>query len=720
MIPRFLTLALTLALALIGLAILGRTPAWAQQWPVNGDFSQGGQPPAGWFLDPEAARKGSIRITGPDAAGRRVLELAPNAANTPSEKPLGLGQLLPAGPFRGREVTVAAALGATGGAHAVLGLAVLRKGGGGETVLLRDDGAAEPAARQDRLSVPDDAAIEGLVLFLTAEGTGGTARFAAVSVTAAAAASVTPAAPAQAATVLPAAVRIDTTRVRRRIPRTLFGTNIEVIRDANGLWDANAQRLEPRIVQLAREMGVSLVRFPGGVWSDAYDWRNGIGPQADRKTTLTHPGADERYRHVFGTDEALTFARNIGAGLLITVNAATGTPAMAADWVRYVNGNNRSGGSGPARVQYWEIGNELYMAGDMSGGHMTPESYAERVLAFAAAMRAADPTITIGAIGLRNYGRYRFAERDDWNEVVLRRAGAAIDMLMVHNAYSPLVGEQKGLDPAQVYAALWAAPTLIAANLRDTWKDVERLQPDRAARMSLGITEWGPLYAATPGSPWVDHVKTLGSAIYVAAALKAFAEDPHVTVANFFKLNEASFMGWIGRSGSAWIPTAPYRAFQMVATRMEPDLLASSVEVASYDSRAIGFVDRVRGVPYLDVLATRSEDGRILTVLLISKHPSAAIDATLALDGSAGADSLRSETLTGPAVDANTGTQLPAVPGLRWAPQQRFGTAGRIDRGSLEEVRLDSQALAPPGATVTVRVPPYSMTLLRFEGVRGR
>ncbi len=38
MIPRFLTLALTLALALIGLAILGRTPAWAQQWPVNGDF----------------------------------------------------------------------------------------------------------------------------------------------------------------------------------------------------------------------------------------------------------------------------------------------------------------------------------------------------------------------------------------------------------------------------------------------------------------------------------------------------------------------------------------------------------------------------------------------------------------------------------------------------------------------------------------------------------
>ncbi len=526
-----------------------------------------------------------------------------------------------------------------------------------------------------------------------------------------------PARAAPPAGELPARVRVETDRIRRTIPDDLFGTNIEVIRDANGLWEPRRNRFEPDILRLAREMGVTLVRFPGGVWSDAYDWRNGIGPRSARATTPTHPGGEERFRHVVGTDEMLDFVQQIGGRLLLTVNAGTGNAAMAAEWVRYVNGD---GGRSPrnGRVRDWQIGNELYIEGDASGGHMPPERYAALVTEYARAMRAVDPGIRIGAIGLRNFARYRLNRYDNWNEVLLRRASADFDVLTVHNAYSPLVGDGRGLDPAEVYAAMWAFPRQVAQNLADTRADIARFAPARAAQIGIGVTEWGPLFAIDPASPWIDHMKTMGSAIYVASVLATMAEEPALVLANFFKLNEASFMGWIGRRGSRWAPTASWHVFRLMARGMERGLLANSVEVATYASRRLGFVERMTGVPYLDSLATASADGATLTVLLINKHPSATLATQVSLAGASGAASLSSETVTAGSIDANTGTELPRLPGLRWAEQARTGARGRFHLGAEDEIRIETASLGPVSAQTMVRVPPHSVMLLRFEGVR--
>ncbi len=714
-------------LFLVLLAALPLRAALSQPYPVNGNFAQGGTPPSGWFLDESTARKGTMAVrAAPSGMTGGVLVLSPNAANTPSSKPYGVGQLLPAAAFRGQDVLVSAVLGASGGARAVMGVAVLRKSGSAGSVTLRGDGT--PKAQQDRLSVPNDASIEGVVLFLVAEGTAGEASFAEVSVRVDAAATPAPAAAAPAtpssdtgpyapAPDMTAAVRIDTTRIVRTIPRALFGTNIEVIRDANGLWDARNNRLDPQIVALARELRLGPIRFPGGVWSDAYNWYDGVGPRERRATTPTHPGASETYRHNFGTDEALQFAQQLNTSLLITVNAATGTPQLAAEWVRYVNGEGGRSPRGP-HVEFWQVGNELYIEGDASGGHMSPQAYADRFLAFSAAMKAVDPTIRIGAIGLRNYGRYRLNRYNNWNEVVLRKAGPAMDVLTVHNAYAPIAGDEAGFEPAEVYATLWAAPRQIARNLADTWQEVERFAPESASRISLGVTEWGPLYAINPASPWIDHVKTLGSAIFVASALKVFAEEPHMGLANFFKLNEASFMGWIGRSGSAWVPTAPFMAFRMVSRDMEPGLLSSAVTSPTYDSRTIGFFERVSGVPYIDVLATTSDDRSVVTVLLINKSVNAAAVVRTTLGGASGARRLVTQTLSGASIDSNTGTELPRIPGLNWGAQKRAGANGRIDKGGPGEVTLQTTEQANPPADMPVKVPAHSLTLLRFEGVQ--
>jgi alpha-N-arabinofuranosidase len=708
-------LALIIAVLLMPLA---GPHSEAQSLSVNGDFARGGNPPAGWYLDKEAAEKGTIRLSAPPAGiSGQVLELAPDARNIPSEKPLALGQMLPAGLIRGHSLEISAELAENDGAHAVLIAAIVRSDGVTKVLQLRASGAAF-AVQRGRLSVPDDSAIQGLILVLSAEGTVGSARFAAVRVESAA----SEVAPAQAAarepsSDIPAQVRIDIAHPLRTIPRELFGTNIEVIRDANGLWDGRNERLDPQLVSLARDLGPSLIRFPGGGWSDAYDWRNGIGPQAKRIAAPTSPGSPEINRNNFGTDEALAFAVAIGGHLLVTVNVASGTAELAAEWVRYVNGEGGRA-SRAGRVTYWEIGNEPYIKGDLMGAHMPPERYADRVIDFAAAMRAVDPGIKIAAVGLHNFGRYRLNSHNDWNEVVLRRAGAAIDLLTVHDGYAPLVGNGRGLDPTEVYTAMWAAPKLIRQNLEDTWHDVERFAPDQAHRIGLGVTEWAPSFAVDPASPWIDHTKTLGSAVFVASMLKVFAEDPHLLLANFFKLNEGAHMGWIGRRGGAWVPTAPYDAFRMVSREMGSRLLTSTVDVAHYDSPAAGAVSRVSDVPYLDVLATAADGGNSITALLINKHMTAAISARVVLAGCTGVATLHTETLTGDAADANSGTELPQLPGLKWAVQQRLGPQGRFDRGGEGEIRLDRGQVADPGPEVTVRVPPHSVTLAIFGGVR--
>jgi hypothetical protein len=155
----------------------------------------------------------------------------------------------------------------------------------------------------------------------------------------------------------------------------------------------------------------------------------------------------------------------------------------------------------------------------------------------------------------------------------------------------------------------------------------------------------------------------------------------------------------------------------MISTGMEPNLLAGSVETPSYNSKTVGFVDRVAGVPYVEALASQSSDGSRITVLLINKHLSSAADASVVLDGTTGVSAVTTRTLTGSAVDANTGTTLPRVPGLKWARQQQAGPLGRFHHGATGEVRIETASLTP-ATTLAVRVPPHSLTIVSFENVR--
>lgn len=697
--------------ALVALvAALAATAALAQNLVVNGDFARGGEPPAGWALDAQAASKGSVQVRN------GVLELRPNRANTPSQRPLGLGQVIDATGLQGATLELRGRLGAQDGAGAVLGVHALRADGSEiAKVHLRRSAPGEDVA-SGTLAIPQKASPKRLILIVVAEGTGGVARFSGVTLARSAAPDAQAAAPASpgAGAAFQARVKVDVAKRLRTIPRDLYGVNIEWWRNANGLWDTARDGPDPELVRLTRELRPSLIRFPGGFLGDTYDWRTGVGPRSGRKPQTTMPATGEKAVPLFGTDEVMRFAREVGADLLLTANVGTGTAALAADWVRYVKDARQADPSLP-QVRYWELGNELYHKGDASGGALAPRAYADKALAFASAMRAVEPGVALGAIGLENYPAFPFNSHPDWTEVVIRRTSPEIAHYAIHNGYAPVAPDDRA-PPLDVYRALWAAPRMVADNLRRTAEAVRRYAaPGRAERIRLSVTEWAPLFHVTPSSAWIDHPKTLGSAVYVADLLRVFIQEPAVGSATFFKLHEPSFLGLIGKRQGAWVPNATYHAFRLYTRHFGSELVEASGASPTYDSVQAGIVPAMKGVPLVESVASVAADGGTLYVMLVNKSADAPADVAVDVTGGAVRAGV-AHLLTGASPDANSGAELPNVPGLRWGAQVNVDAQARhFDRGAPSAIAFTSTPLRLAGpAGVVYRLPPHSVASLEL------
>jgi len=97
-------------------------------------------------------------------------------------------------------------------------------------------------------------------------------------------------------------------------------------------------------------------------------------------------------RKIFGFEEYMTFMNSLkpkGQPLII-VNFGSGTPQLAAAWVKYANVTRKYG------IKYWEIGNEVGGHWEC-GGPLNTRDYARRYIEFYEAMKKADPSITIVA-----------------------------------------------------------------------------------------------------------------------------------------------------------------------------------------------------------------------------------------------------------------------------------------------------------------------------------
>lgn len=189
---------------------------------------------------------------------------------------------------------------------------------------------------------------------------------------------------------------------------------------------------DPEVIDLAREQGIRLLRFPGGNYVSGYHWKEDLVPM-DKRPTKRNPAWFHPDPHHVGTDEHIRLCRLIRAEPMICVNAGNGTPQEAADWVEYCNGSSETrwgrvraerGHPEPYNVKVWEVGNELW--GDWQIGHCTSEEYAERYRDFYEAMKEADPSIYLIATGNPS------EMMPEWNDVLINECSDILHSLTLH------------------------------------------------------------------------------------------------------------------------------------------------------------------------------------------------------------------------------------------------------------------------------------------------
>jgi alpha-N-arabinofuranosidase len=141
-----------------------------------------------------------------------------------------------------------------------------------------------------------------------------------------------------------------------------------------------------------KELGIPVLRWPGGCFADDYHWRDGIGPAAKRPKRVNLHWGQYVEDNSFGIHEFIGLCRLIGAEPYLAGNVGSGEPRELRDWVEYCNYPSGSsladeraanGSPEPFNIKYWGVGNENWGC----GGPMTPEHYGEMYRIFTNYMR---------------------------------------------------------------------------------------------------------------------------------------------------------------------------------------------------------------------------------------------------------------------------------------------------------------------------------------------
>ncbi|MBF4595715.1 alpha-L-arabinofuranosidase [Curtobacterium flaccumfaciens] len=226
------------------------------------------------------------------------------------------------------------------------------------------------------------------------------------------------------------------------VDHRLFGSFVEHLGRGvyGGVFDpddagSSAEGFREDVLALVRELGVSTVRYPGGNFVSAYDWRDGVGPASERPVRLD-PAWHSVETNRFGTDEFLSWCRRAEVEPMLAVNLGTNGIRSALQLQEYVNHpsgttladlRKANGHPEPWAVRMWCLGNE--MDGPWQIGHMPAREYGRLAAATGSAMRAIDPDLCLVACGSSNDRMETFGT---WEREVLEECWEVIDHISCH------------------------------------------------------------------------------------------------------------------------------------------------------------------------------------------------------------------------------------------------------------------------------------------------
>ncbi len=273
----------------------------------------------------------------------------------------------------------------------------------------------------------------------------------------------------------------------------LFGTFVEHMGRSvyTGIHESGHPRADPDgfredVLELVRELGPTVVRYPGGNFVSGYRWEDGIGPVEERPRRL-----DLAWRTVetnaVGVDEFAAWCKRADLDPVMAVNLGTRGVQEAADLLEYCNHpggtalsdlRRSHGAKEPHDIAVWCLGNEL--DGPWQVGHKTAYEYGRLAAETARAMRMVDPRIELVACGSSNSSMPTFAS---WEATTLEQCYDLVDYVSLHTYYDPRATDRDSF-LASALDLEWMIETIVAT------ADHVGARLGSRKRLRLSVDEW--------------------------------------------------------------------------------------------------------------------------------------------------------------------------------------------------------------------------------------
>jgi alpha-N-arabinofuranosidase len=438
-----------------------------------------------------------------------------------------------------------------------------------------------------------------------------------------------------------------------RIAPEIYGHFIEhlggVIYD--GVWVGEDSRIpniggiRKALVEAMREIKPGVVRWPGGCFADAYDWRDGIGPREKRPRRTNFWVDNREWRDVgivpqkyepnhFGTHEFIRFCRLIGAQPYIAANVRTLPASVFHQWIEYCNSPAGSttwadvraahGDREPFNVRYWGVGNESWGC----GGNFTPEEYAAEFRRFTT-WAVPDYGVGLRFIAAGPSGRDLEWTRRFFAKIAERRAFDRLWGWALHHYSSFSGGEAINYDTTGWYELLQSADrmeSLIIAH----WQVMGEM--DRERRVRLVVDEWGAWYRMTTNihpTHLFGQQSTIRDAVVAGLTLDTFNRHADkVGMANIAQLINCLHSLFLAHE-EKFVRTPTYYVFAMYADHQEGQAVRTI-----FSAPRVSWTDRSNRPQFFWGLnGSASVKGKIVTLTVTNPHLSEAREAEVLVRG---------------------------------------------------------------------------------------
>ena len=492
------------------------------------------------------------------------------------------------------------------------------------------------------------------------------------------------------ASAKPTQVYVDTRRTISPIDENLFGSFLEHLGRAiyGGIYDPGSKLSDSNgfrkdVLNEIRQLGVPIIRYPGGNFVSGYNWLDGVGPKQNRPRVL-----DKAWNTIesnqFGTNEFLAWCKAAATKPMMGLNLGTGTPEEASALVEYCNVEKgtrwsdlrrQHGIAEPWKVQYCCLGNE--MDGPWQIGHMSAREYGMKAQDAARQMRDVDPDLKLIACGSSGPLMPTYLE---WDREVLEQCYDYVDGLSLHRYFGNW--ERDSGSKTENYLALnLSMERQIAETLAVC--DLVRGHKRSPKKLWLSFDEWNVWYRTTGGDDvdgnrkeaphLLEEVYNLEDALLVGGLINSLLRNAdRVKLACLAQL--VNVIAPIMTNSDGLFQQTIYYPYSWGLQYARGVALNVLVESSTYE------VEGLDQVAYVDVAGSLSREDRKLSLFILNRDLSKSREIEIVWEDAAPGRVVSGSLLTGDDLKASNSFATPK----RVAPQSFTVPAASGERTKFE------------------------------------